>query len=109
MKTKLNSIDVFISSALRDSYLSHDKLVPVSPVLRNMMIRKAQPKIQKPQQCSKYFNLSIKQCYRIVWSVEKTESKNPKFAKTNKRKLCFYQNVQCVMSQYLPKIKTLVS
>ena len=29
------------------------------------------------------FNLFIKQCYHILWSVEKTESKNPKVAKKN--------------------------
>ena len=66
MKTKLNSIDVYISSTLSYSYLSHDELAPVSTVLKNMMIRKVQPKIQKPQQRGKYFNLSIKQCYLII-------------------------------------------
>ena len=37
VKTKLNSIDVLISNALIDSYISHDEFGWVNNVLKSMM------------------------------------------------------------------------
>ena len=34
VKDKLNAIEVLISQALIDSYISHDKLVPVNNILK---------------------------------------------------------------------------
>ena len=37
------------------------------------------------------FKQYIKQCYCIVWSVEKADGKNPRVAKKNKGKLMMYE------------------
>ena len=51
--------------------------------LENMIIRKKKSKIQKPNELIKDVNRFIKQCYCIVWNVEKKvkNSKNPKVVK----------------------------
>ena len=51
---------------------------------------KTKLKIQRLQQLIKDFNAFIKQCYHIVWSVEKTDSKNPRVANIKKEKTMLF-------------------
>ena len=65
----LKTLEVLIYTALIESYFSHDEFLSVYNVLRQYFNMKEA--IKKPQQIIKAFNLSIRQCYMIVWSVEK--------------------------------------
>ena len=51
---------------------------------------KTKLKIERLQQLIKDFNVFIKQCYNIVWSVEKTDSKNARVANTKKEKTMLF-------------------
>ena len=62
-KTKLNSIEVLISKALINSYISHDGIVSLNNVLREYDDMKQEIKNLK---FIKGLNLFIKQCYLIV-------------------------------------------
>ena len=58
------------------------------------------------------FSLFIKECYRIVWSVEKIQKvKIEKLQGQKTEEQCFNQNVQCVIvkNQTLLKNKKLVN
>ena len=61
-KTKSSGIEVLISKALNDSFISHDEFVLVNNVLKEYDEMKKE---------IKNFNLFIRQCFLIVWSVEK--------------------------------------
>ena len=61
-KTKSSGIEVLISKALNDSFISHDEFVLVNNVLKEYDEMKEE---------IKNFNLFIRQCFLIVWSVEK--------------------------------------
>ena len=71
-KSKLNSIEVLISKALVDSVISHDEFV-----LRNNVLKEYEKNERRSQKLVikfvEYFSLFIKQCYRIVWNVEKIQ------------------------------------
>ena len=54
------------------------------------------------QQFIEDFNLFIKQCYRIVWSVEKIKVQNPKVAKTKNRRIMLLS--KCAVSDKNIKI-----
>ena len=71
-KSKLNSIDVLVSKALIDSYISHDEFVSINNVLR------------------KYYEMKkeIKNCET---SVEYTRNKY----KNNRNLLCQLQKLYC--------------
>ena len=61
-KTKSSGIEVLISKALNGSFISHDEFVLVNNVLKEYDEMKEE---------IKNFNLFIRQCFLIVWSVEK--------------------------------------
>ena len=61
-KSKSNSIQVLVSKALIDSNISHVQLILINNVLNKFCDIKEE---------IKKFKLYIKQCYLIVWSVEK--------------------------------------
>ena len=71
-KIKLNSIKVLISKTLIDSYISHYKFVSVYNVLKRHYDMREKIKKLKTSTV-KYFKLFIKQCYLIVWSVQKIQ------------------------------------
>ena len=66
-KSKLNSIEVLISKALFHSNISLDEFVLINNVLKEFYDMKEEIK----NSTNKLFRLYIKQCYLIVWSVEK--------------------------------------
>ena len=66
-KTKLNNIEVLISKALIDWNISHDEFVLTNNVLKEFYDMKKKSKILMINK------LYIKQCYLIVWSVEKIQ------------------------------------
>ena len=111
VKAKLNTIEVLIPRALIGSILVMLVIVSVleigtglhTPwwfhlvnVLKQCDDSKEEFKNLRIQQFIKDFNLPIKQCYHIVWSVEKKGGVNPNVAKT-KEIQCFYQKAQCVV------------
>ena len=67
-KSKLNSIEVLISKALIDSNISHDEFVLINKMLKEYDVMKEEIKNLK---LIEDFSLSVKQLYRIVWTVEK--------------------------------------
>ena len=67
-KSKFNSIEVLISKALTDANITHDKFVLINNALNEFYIIKE--KIKNSIE-NKMFRLCVKQCYLIVWSVEK--------------------------------------
>ena len=52
VKDKLNAIEVLISQALIDSYISHDKLVPVNNILKEY--NKIKEDIRNPETSVEY-------------------------------------------------------
>ena len=69
-KSKSNSIEVLVSKALIDSNISHDEFVLINKVLKEFYDNKEKIKNFN----NKWnFKLYIKQCYQIVWSVEKIQ------------------------------------
>ena len=81
-KSKLNSIEVLISKALIDLNISLDEIVFINNVLKHYNDTKKE--IYKLIQFIQGFSLFIKQCYHVVWSVEKIEK--PKSCKDKTRK-----------------------
>ena len=61
-KSKINSIKVLIFKALIHSNISRDEYILINNVMKEF---------HNMKQC----HLKIKQCYLIVWSVEKTNRK----------------------------------
>ena len=74
-KSNLNSTEVLICKALIDSNISLDEFVQKYIMCSKNMIWKKKSKIQRLNQFIEDFSLFIKQCYHIVWSVEKILSK----------------------------------
>ena len=72
-KSKFNSTEVLISKVLLDSYIIHDEFVLVNDVSRECDDMKEEIKMYKFRHLIKYLNLLIKQCYCIVWSIEKKQ------------------------------------
>ena len=70
-KFKLNSIEVLISKALINLNISHDEFAFIDNVLKQYDDTKEE--IYKLIQLIQGFSLFIKQCYHVVWSVEKIE------------------------------------
>ena len=66
-KSKLNSIEVLISKALIDSNINHDEVVLINKMLKEYDVMKEEIKNLK---LIEDFSPSIKQLYRIVWTVE---------------------------------------
>ena len=64
VKTRLNSIEVLTSKNLSHSNINHDEFVSVNNVLREH---------DDTKKSITDFNLFIKQCYLIVWGVEKMQ------------------------------------
>ena len=69
-KSKLNSKEVLIFKASVDSNISHDEFVLINNVLKEFCDMKKE--IKKSHDKWK-FKLYKKQCYLIVWSVEKIQ------------------------------------
>ena len=75
------SIEVFISKALIDSNISHDEVVLMNNVIKEYGDMKEKIKTLgtswpfrlNSRQFIEKFSLFIKQCYCIVWSVEKIQ------------------------------------
>ena len=73
-KSKLTSvIKVLISKAFIDSNISHDEIVLINNELNEFYAMKEEIKNLKTKKLIKDFSLFIKQCYLIVWSVEKIQ------------------------------------
>ena len=92
-KSKLNSIEILISKTLIDSGISYDEFVLINNVVKEYNEKKKNKKFKDlilssdlaTRKFVENFSLSMKQCYCIVWSVEKIQKVN------------FFQNVQCVI------------
>ena len=69
-KSKLNSIEVLIFKALIDSNISYDEFVLINNVVKEYDNMKEGVKESNDKN---KFKLYIKQCYLIVWSVEKIQ------------------------------------
>ena len=67
-KSKLNNIELLISKVLIDSNTSHNEFV-----FRNNKLKEYERRSQKFKEFTEDLSLSTKQCYHIVWSVEKTQ------------------------------------
>ena len=72
-KSKLNSIEVLISKALIDSNISHDEFVLINNMLKEYEEERRNQKFKDLIKFIEDFSLFIKQCYHIVWSVEKIQ------------------------------------
>ena len=73
-KSKLTSaIKVLISKAFIDSSISHDEIVLINNELNEFYAMKEEIQNLKTKKLIKEFSLFIKQCYHIVWSVEKIQ------------------------------------
>ena len=66
-------MEVLISKVLIDSNISHDEFVLMNNVLKEYDDMKEISQLQRLNQFIEGFNLFIKQCRRIVWSVEKIQ------------------------------------
>ena len=71
-KTKLNTNEVLVCKALIESYINDDEFFSMNNVLRNYI------KVKREIENLKDFNLFIKECHVIVWSIEEKESINQK-------------------------------
>ena len=69
-KSKLNSVEVLISKALINSNISHDEFVLINNALKEFYNMKKEFKNYNGKE---KFKLYIKQCYFIVWKVEKIQ------------------------------------
>ena len=78
-----------VAVTLINLYINQEEFALVNNVLKKYTDMEEEiKKIWRRQQLIKYFNLFVKQCYHIVWSVtEKANSKNTKVPKANKGKL----------------------
>ena len=85
-KTKLNSIEVLISKALTDWYISHDEFVLVIDVLKKYDYIKEEIKNWKTYCALIEKKQKQKQTNYCLKCGKNTESKNPSVAKTMKRK-----------------------
>ena len=64
---KLNGIEVLVSKALIESVIIHDEFVLINDALKEYN------EIKNLNQFIEDFSLFVKQCYLIVWSVEKIQ------------------------------------
>ena len=78
-----------VAVTLINLYINQEEFALVNNVLKKYTDMEEEiKKIWRRQQLIKYFNLFVKQCYHIVWSVtEKADSKNTKVPKVNEGKL----------------------
>ena len=72
-QSKLDSTEVLISKALFDSNIFHDELVFVNKMAKEHGDINEEIKNLKVQQLKKDFKIFIKQCYLIVWRLEKRQ------------------------------------
>ena len=73
-KSKLYSIEVSISKALIDSNISHDEFVLINNVLKKIwQYERRNKKFKDLNSSSNILSLFVKQCYCIVWNVEKIQ------------------------------------
>ena len=70
-KSRLNSIKVLISKALIESNISHDKFVLINDGPKEYDEMKEELKHLNTKQFIEDFSLFIKECHRIVWSIER--------------------------------------
>ena len=87
VKQAIKAIGVLISKTLINSNINHNEFALVyNKEINNLKTRK-----QFIEDFKK--DLFIKQCYRVIWSVEKNrESKNPKIVKTKNGKIILLLN-----------------
>ena len=86
-KQAIKAIGVLISKTLINSNINHNEFA----LVHNKEINNLKTRKQFIEDFKK--DLFIKQCYRIIWSVEKNrESKNPKIVKTKNGKIILLSN-----------------
>ena len=66
VKTKLNTIEVLISSDLIDLYICHDEFISIRNMSKEYDDIKEAIKNLRAATVHKYFNRFMKQCYHIV-------------------------------------------
>ena len=97
-KTKLNTIEITVSRALLDLYISLDKFVSVSNLLREYNDMNKEIKNQKSHQRFLYIYIYIYIMYNVVLLFELQErhlKKKPKSCKGKSRKADYY--IKCVV------------
>ena len=101
-KTKLNTIEITVSGALLDLYISLDKFVSVSNLLREYNDMNEEIKNQKSHQRFIYIYIYIYMYIYIMYNVvllfesqEKHLKKKPKSCKGKSRKADYY--IKCVV------------
>ena len=76
-KSKLNTTEVVLSKALIDPNISHDEFALINNLLKEYNDMKEEIKNYNDKQRTLWFinkfEVYIKQCYWIAWSVEKIE------------------------------------
>ena len=92
-KTKIDTIEVLISRVFIDSNISHDEFVSMNNLLREYDDVKEEIKNLK----ASTINIRFQSIHKTIISYclkcrKNTESKNPRFAKTNKGKLMLLSN-----------------
>ena len=91
-KTKLNTIEITVSGALLDLYISLDKFVSVSNLLREYNDMNEEIKNQKSHQRFIYIYIYYVQCCIIVWIARKTfKEKAQKLQRKIKESWLLYQ------------------
>ena len=89
-KTKLNTIEITVSRALFDLFISLDKFVSVSNLLREYNNMNEEIKNQKSHQ--RFIYIYYVQCCIIVWIARKTfKEKAQKFQRKIKESWLLYQ------------------
>ena len=87
VKQAIKAIGVLISKTLINSNINHNDFA----LVHNKEINNLKTRKQFIEDFKK--DLFIKQCYRVIWSVEKNrESKNPKIVKTKNGKIILLSN-----------------
>ena len=105
-KTKLNSIEILISKSFIDLYISHDEFIYYSwwNSFSKWCVKRIwwyERRKLKTFTVNQRFILFIKQCYHIVWSLEKTDSKNLRVPKSKKGKNGFIRICDSKKSKFI--------
>ena len=103
-KSKLNGIEVLISKALIHWNISHAKFVLINHMLKEYEeMKERNQKFKDLIEFIEDYSLFVKQCYRIVWSIE---SKNLKVARRKNGRLMLLSKCAVCNSKKSNFIKT---
>ena len=103
-KSKLNGIEVLISKALIHWNISHAKFVLINHMLKEYEeMKERNQKFKDLIEFIEDYSLFVKQCYRIVWSIE---SKNLKVAMRKNGRLMLLSKCAVCNSKKSNFIKT---